>query len=434
MLAANVQETPKRAIRQFRLQICPISKGPASKDAAFCFERLWLKRIYLGLLSRLHASVLFPNTTKQVLMNSTKLAAIASLLAVALADLPTITSTIVSSSCSLGPSTFKFSNDTVPVTLVSHGAIPSSSSEDVIYETDVVTNDSVFTTDRVVCNGGSCYTTTGLETWTTTTDTVDGILTTYVTHVPVSSSAVASAISQDISQDQSTTDAPKPTAVTKSDIDTTVVTITSCSDNKCSPTAVTTGLTVVTSTIAGTETIYTTYCPISSEESSIKPKKTLHSTTVATVTVCSENVCLSSAVTTGVTELTTTIKGVESIYTTYCPIESSTSSTPVAETTESSTSKTPVAETTESSKSEELITSSTEFVTVTKSESHKSKSPAASGTVNVITNNIVTQYSSSSSTAAPELSTIPLVSIYEGAGAHAAPVVLGLVPVVLALM
>lgn len=371
-------------------------------------------------------------------MNSTKLAAIASLLAVALADLPTITSTIVSSSCSLGPSTFKFSNDTVPVTQVSHGAIPSesdddipsSSSEDVIYETDVVTNDSVFTTDRVVCNGGSCYTTTGLETWTTTTDTVDGILTTYVTHVPVTSSVAASAISQDqsssaaasaTSQDQSTTGAPKPTAVTKSDIDTTVVTITSCSDNKCTPTAVTTGLTVVTSTIAGTETIYTTYCPISSEESSVKPQKTIHSTTVATVTVCSENVCLSSAVTTGVTELTTTIKGVESIYTTYCPLESS-------------TSKTPIAETTESSKAEELTTSSTEVATVTKSETYKPKPPAASGTVNVITNNIVTQYSSSSSTAAAELSTIPLVSIYEGAGANVAPVVLGFLPVVLALM
>lgn len=369
-------------------------------------------------------------------MNSTKLAAIVSLLAVALADLPTITSTIVSSSCSLGPSTFKFSNDTVPVTQVSHGAIPSesddnipsSSSEDVIYETDVVTNDSVFTTDRVVCNGGSCYTTTGLETWTTTTATVDGILTTYVTHVPVTSSVAASAISQDqssaaasaTSQDQSTTGAPKPTAVTKSDIDTTVVTITSCSDNKCTPTAVTTGLTVVTSTIAGTETIYTTYCPISSEESSVKPQKTIHSTTVATVTVCSENVCLSSAVTTGVTELTTTIKGVESIYTTYCPLESS-------------TSKTPNAETTESSKAEELTTS-TEVATVTKSETYKPKPSAASGTVNVITNNIVTQYSSSSSTAAAELSTIPLVSIYEGAGANVAPVVLGFLPVVLALM
>ncbi|CAI5759341.1 unnamed protein product [Candida verbasci] len=48
---------------------------------------------------------------------------------------------------------------------------------------------------------------------------------------------------------------------TVTDIQTTVVTITSCEENKCHETAVTTGLTTVTEL----ETTYTTYCPISEE-------------------------------------------------------------------------------------------------------------------------------------------------------------------------
>lgn len=43
---------------------------------------------------------------------------------------------------------------------------------------------------------------------------------------------------------------------------TTVITITSCSHNLCSEVPVTTGVTVVTETIEGTVTEYTTYCPL----------------------------------------------------------------------------------------------------------------------------------------------------------------------------
>lgn len=363
-------------------------------------------------------------------MKSANFFTIASLASVVLADLPTFTSTIVSSSCSLGPSTFKFSNDSAPVTAaaVSEGSTiasseplpleePSPSSEDVIYETEVITNDSVFTTDRIVCNGGSCYTTTGLETWTTTTATVDGVLTTFVTHVPVSSSADSVT-----SEGSGLTEA---SAVTKTDVDTTVVTITSCSDNKCTPTAVTTGVTIVTSTIKGEETVYTTYCPISSEEaptSSVKPQ-TVHSTTVVTVSSCSENICHSSAVTTGVTQLTTTIHGVESIYTTYCPIEPTSSEIPPAP---ESTYVPPAPK-------EETL-SKTEYVTVTTSETQKSQPPAPSGTVNVITNNIVTQYSTSSSDVPVSTSSVPFVSTYEGGAAQAVPAIIGAVPILLALM
>ncbi|KAI5964561.1 hypothetical protein KGF57_001053 [Candida theae] len=48
---------------------------------------------------------------------------------------------------------------------------------------------------------------------------------------------------------------------TVTDIATTVVTITSCSENKCTEVPVTTGLTTVTDV----DTIYTTFCPLSTE-------------------------------------------------------------------------------------------------------------------------------------------------------------------------
>jgi hypothetical protein len=47
---------------------------------------------------------------------------------------------------------------------------------------------------------------------------------------------------------------------------TTVITVTSCEENKCSEVPITTGLTVVTKTIEGVVTEYTTYCPLTTEE------------------------------------------------------------------------------------------------------------------------------------------------------------------------
>ncbi|CCE83114.1 Piso0_003686 [Millerozyma farinosa CBS 7064] len=54
---------------------------------------------------------------------------------------------------------------------------------------------------------------------------------------------------------------------TKTEYGHTVVTITSCSENKCSETPVTTGLTTVTKD----STVYTTYCPLSTESSAPAP-------------------------------------------------------------------------------------------------------------------------------------------------------------------
>ena len=110
--------------------------------------------------------------------------------------------------------------------------------------------------------------------------------------------------------------APVTSTTTEEDISTTVVTITSCSDDKCTETPVTTGVTVVTTTIAGVVTEYTTYCPLSTETVT----ETAAETTVVTITSCAEDKCTPVVVTTGVTIVTKTEGGVVTEYTTYCPL------------------------------------------------------------------------------------------------------------------
>ncbi|VEU23197.1 DEKNAAC104312 [Brettanomyces naardenensis] len=107
---------------------------------------------------------------------------------------------------------------------------------------------------------------------------------------------------------------------TETEESTTVVTITSCSDHKCTEIPVTTGITEYTTTISGTETVITTFCPLTSEAPATT--EVVESTTVITITSCSDHKCTKIPVTTGVTEYTTTVSGTETIYTTYCPLTS----------------------------------------------------------------------------------------------------------------
>lgn len=64
---------------------------------------------------------------------------------------------------------------------------------------------------------------------------------------------------------------------TVTDIATTVVTITSCEENKCTEIPVTTGLTTVTDV----DTIYTTYCPLSTTEAPASSAEESKSTVAA---------------------------------------------------------------------------------------------------------------------------------------------------------
>lgn len=65
---------------------------------------------------------------------------------------------------------------------------------------------------------------------------------------------------------------------TKTEYGTTVVTITSCEENKCSETAVSTGLQIV----YDVSTLYTTYCPLTTSESSTVPAANTTSASIET--------------------------------------------------------------------------------------------------------------------------------------------------------
>lgn len=107
-----------------------------------------------------------------------------------------------------------------------------------------------------------------------------------------------------------TTSSDKTNTATVTDVQKTIITVTSCSENRCSMVPVETGVTVVTE---GT-TSYTTYCPLDNTPSTETVSNV--ATTVVTITSCQDNKCDVATVTTGLTVVTE----FDTVYTTYCPL------------------------------------------------------------------------------------------------------------------
>ncbi|KAK6197487.1 Fasciclin and related adhesion glycoprotein [Scheffersomyces amazonensis] len=101
---------------------------------------------------------------------------------------------------------------------------------------------------------------------------------------------------------------------------TTLITITSCKDHLCTPTVVPATPALTTETINGEVTIYTTYCPLSGETETT----TVESTTIITITSCKDNKCEETTVPATPALTTQTIEGVVTVFTTYCPVSGET--------------------------------------------------------------------------------------------------------------
>ncbi|KAK6878909.1 Yeast-form wall Protein 1, partial [Candida tropicalis] len=112
--------------------------------------------------------------------------------------------------------------------------------------------------------------------------------------------------------EESTTGAPEATVTTESEV---IITVTSCSNDICVGTTVPGAETTVTTTVSGTTTIYTTYCPVSSVE-------TVESTKIITVTSCSDNKCEETTVEATPLTTETVTEGTVTEYVTYCPLSS----------------------------------------------------------------------------------------------------------------
>ncbi|EMG47123.1 hypothetical protein G210_2593, partial [Candida maltosa Xu316] len=84
--------------------------------------------------------------------------------------------------------------------------------------------------------------------------------------------------------------------------------------------------TVITTTIDGAETIYTTVCPATENPSQIGGGEAvtvtdITGTEIITITSCHNDACHETTVPATLGPVTTTVHGVETVYTTYCPIE-----------------------------------------------------------------------------------------------------------------
>ena len=95
--------------------------------------------------------------------------------------------------------------------------------------------------------------TTEVQSSTTYTTTIDGVLTVITTAVPISKTETSSPLVITSSAAAAVTEES-----TETEVLTTVITVTSCSDNKCASTVFTSGYSVYTVD----ETAYTTYFPV----------------------------------------------------------------------------------------------------------------------------------------------------------------------------
>lgn len=209
----------------------------------------------------------------------------------------------------------------IPIIAAAAGSVSAAGSYSNSTSTSWSTSDVIQKTTLTVTSCGELDCTevpvvTGLTT-VTENETV------YTTYCPLTAEEDKSSKSAEAEATSSASIA----ASTVHAISKTTVTITSCSDNKCTEVPVETGVTTVTEN----DTVYTTYCPLTAEEdkksktaaaeastSKAPVASTAHviNKTTITITSCSDNVCTESAVETGLT----TVTEQNTIYTTYCPI------------------------------------------------------------------------------------------------------------------
>lgn len=369
-------------------------------------------------------------------------------------ELSTYTSTIVSSlscddaSCTasaVAPSSFAWTNGTTairapqPASAAAGAAsidpvsVASASDEEgtTIYEYETVTTDDVYEVVQTVCDSlSNCYLTTDLQQYTTYTATVDGILTVITTALPFTGDLATA--------DPASTTTESGIITTESLDQTRTVTVTSC-DDVCYTTAVVETLATTTATVDGVETVYTTYCPLSDEPASTTDapatETNIHST-VITVTSCSEDKCSKVEKTTGLTTVTKD----NTIYTTYCPL---TTETPEPETPKTKTNVESTIITVTSCEDNKCSTQTkaTGLTTITKDktvyttycpltsetpepkkESKTLEPPVPTSTkaktIDVITNNIKTETPAIPTTvvqsSSSDVPSVPAISTYEG--------------------
>lgn len=101
---------------------------------------------------------------------------------------------------------------------------------------------------------------------------------------------------------------------------TTLITVSSCESNSCSNTVSSAIVSTATTTINGITTEYTTWCPLSATElTKVSKLKSEEKTTLITVTSCESGVCSETASPAIVSTATATVNDVVTVYSTWSP-------------------------------------------------------------------------------------------------------------------
>ncbi|CAI4847526.1 CHS_3a_G0000830.mRNA.1.CDS.1 [Saccharomyces cerevisiae] len=126
---------------------------------------------------------------------------------------------------------------------------------------------------------------------------------------------------------QETASSLPPATTTKTSEQTTLVTVTPCESHVCTESISSAIVSTATVTVSGVTTEYTTWCPISTTETTKQTKgtteqttETTKQTTVVTISSCESDICSKTASPAIVSTSTATINDVTTEYTTWCPI------------------------------------------------------------------------------------------------------------------
>ncbi|KAI5968343.1 hypothetical protein KGF57_000202 [Candida theae] len=352
--------------------------------------------------------------------------ALSALIAIATAtsDAITIRSTTISSDC---PSSSElpvlpssalagayYGNSSIPQ---SNAPAPTSKSKKISYAYETAYATDAVDITRTVCDAnGQCHVTTEVGRLTTYTTTINGILTVITTGVPsepteVTSTEQVSATSTFYQSNAGQAAAAAETNSTVTSIATTESAVQSSTKKLAAPEESSIDVTSSiesnpASSAASATTPASSVTAITTAAAAPVEPHTEYLTTVVTITSCSDNKCSEVPQTTGVK----IISSVDTVHTTYCPL------------TEASQS--PIATSAPESAPAVAQASSETVKPDSSSASTKSKTPA---TVNVITDNIVTetpsveqqQATSQETVAAQSASTSasesPSINTYEGA-------------------
>lgn len=270
---------------------------------------------------------------------------------------------------------------------------PSSKGKSTIYDNHAVTDASTVQVTKTICDASSsCYVTTGVQSLTTYTAITDGILTVVTTVLPSSEENFSLTL-----ENNSNTSKPSPNALTTASVSSATSSAQAAGSSVSASASISAAPTTNAGAISSLASSLVSSGAAGREEGVSTATAISH--TLITITSCKDNKCTEIPHTTGVSVVTTTVDDHVTSYTTWCPLSGESSSEALtlsqSETSETSLAGTTKEQVTVSTAATTRPSSSSSAPTVTlpasKSSSLVFTAESQIPTINVITGNIATE-------------------------------------------